>query len=412
MDRASVRYFQTALASREVTDTENGTKLIKGVPVFRAGTFRDSMGDQHTWTVEHLSQMVFHFDMLRERGTLPNVPVRNQHKSFFGSGGDVVGYVEAIRVEGEDDKGNALLVADLDITEPDAFDKIERGTWRSRSSEIGFYEDNDEAMYWPVFMGLAWVDLPAVEGLFSKQEASEDKFTPVRDNEEGAVAHTKKAAEQGKGGGTGTPAPNAGEGAGEHGAPPATSKEEDDGDEGSEGGDPPSGEAGAHAKGDPAPVTPPAGTVTPPAAHGAQGQPFEFTLNGGTKTTDFAAVQAHIENLETVLNENRTQARKDFVASLASSNRIAATQVDEMTAHALSLTDEQYEAFAKMYEAAPASPLFAHHGQGNTPEPDADSEIETLRERVKMHTRSGMPEEKVKETASYKKLMSMTDNKG
>ena len=205
MERASVRYFQTALANRQVVDADSGGKTILSVPVFRAGTFKDSMGDQHTWTIEHLSQMVFNFNMLRERGTLPNVPVRDQHKSFFGSGGSVVGFVEGLRVEGQDEKGNALLVADLEITEPDAFGKIERGTWRSRSSEIGFYEDNDEAMYWPVFMGLAWVDLPAVEGLFESHQTSEDQFTPVRDNEEGApVAHTKKEAE--KGGAPGTPA--------------------------------------------------------------------------------------------------------------------------------------------------------------------------------------------------------------
>jgi len=414
MDRMSVRYFQTALDSRTVEETAEGVKLVKSVPVFRAGTFKDSMGDQHTWEYEHLAQMVFHFGMLNDRDILPNVPIRDGHRSFFGGGGEVVGYVIDLRVEGADTKGNQLLVADMEITEPEAFAKIERGTWRSRSSEIGFYETNDEVMYWPVFMGVAWVDIPAVEGLFSKNEPTDDKFTPVRDNEEGAVSHAKTDANKG-GGSPGTPDPNAG--TKEHTAPPAATKEGKNGNEGAEGGDEASGKAVEHAKGEPATGAATAGTVTTtvttPAEHGNQPTTFEFTLDGGTKTNDFAAVQVHIENLESVLNENRNQARKDFVTSLASSSRIAATQVDAMQAHALTLSDEQYEAFVKMYEGAPESPLFAHHGQGTTTEPDESaSEVETLRERVKMHKRSGMPEKKVKDTGSYKRLMELTDNKG
>lgn len=411
LERMSVRYFQTALVSRTVEETAEGGKLVKAVPVFRTGTFRDSMGDQHTWEQEHLSQMVFHFGMLRDRGVLPNVPQRDGHRSFFGGGGEVVGYVADLRVEGQDEKGNTLLVADLEFTEPDAFDKVERGTWRSRSSEIGFYETNDEVMYWPVFMGVAWVDIPAVEGLFSNHNVMDDKFTPVRDDEEGAVSHTNNEPTKG-GGGTGTPDPKAG--AGEHSAPDPKEGGDGKNKEGSgEGaGQSPVGGAGDHGQADP----PAAGTpVTTPGTPAATPTPTvaEFTING-VKTTDFAVVQAHILNLETVLAENREQARKDFVNELASSNRIAATQVDAMQAHAITLNDEQYEAFVKMYEGAPESPLFSHHGQQTTTDPSdsTESEVETLRERVKLHTRSGMNEEKLKETKSHKRLMELTENKG
>jgi hypothetical protein len=399
MDRLSVNYFQTALASRDVEETESGAKVLKSMPVFRSGTFRDSMGEQHTWETEHLAQMVFHFNLLRDRDILVNVPVREGHPSLFGGGGSVMGYVMDLRVEGVDAKGNQLLVADMEITEPDAFGKIERGTLRARSSEIGFYETNDESLYWPVFMGVAWVDIPAVEGLFSKHQSTDSKFTPVRDEEVTPVGDASKHSQQ-ESGDTTPPDPSAGNPEGQGQGAPSP------GDSGSEPGDeaPPSGEDeneggdGKQERSDHA--APPAGS-------------FAFSLNGAP-TTDFAAVQRHIDNLEAVVTESREQSRKDYVTSLAENHVIAATQIESMQAHAVSLTDEQYEAFKKMYDDAPSSPLFAHHGQGTVTEPgdDSASEIELLRERVAMHKRSGITDERLHETQSYKRLMELTAGKG
>jgi hypothetical protein len=403
LDRMQVSYFRTAIDGYGIDKRNDGGGVLRGIPIFRAGTFKDSMGEQHTWEVEHLTRMVFHFDMLRDRGILPNVPVRDQHRSLFGGGGTVVGYIEALRVEGEDAQGNALLVADLDITEPDAFGKIERGTWRSRSSEIGYYETNEEAMYWPVMMGLAWVDLPAVEGLFSNQQSSDNQtsFTPIHDQEGGPVGDAKKHNQGGSGetppaedqnqggepGGQGNPDPSAGnpEGQGQ-GAPSPDDESSEPGDEAK-----PEGNGGGEHS-------------APPA------QMASFTING-QPTTDFAAVQRHITNLESVLSEHGKQARRDFVTGLAQSNKIAATQVDQMTAHALTLDESQFEAFTKMYTDAPESPLFANHGQGGAPDEES-SRVADLRERVAWHRRSGQPEDKVKATESYKELMTLTDGKG
>jgi hypothetical protein len=404
MDRASVRYFQTAVATREVVETPSGSSIIKNVPVFREGKFKDSAGEPHTWEVGHLQQMVTNFRQLRDTGVLPNVPVRNQHKGLFG-GGEVVGYVHDLRVEGTDSRGNALLVADMEITEPDALEKINRGTWRARSSEVGVYETNDEVMHWPVFMGVAWVDIPAVEGLFANHQTSNDKFTPVRDDEEATVG-TQQDDDQ-NGGTEAVPSTT---------VPPVT--EENPGGDQAQEQEEEHQNGGENTAGEVAPDPETAGKVetdeepkTAPQEYATSAPVHTFSING-SPTNDFAAVQRHISNLESVLGEVREQSRKDFVSSLASTNRIAATQVDAMTAHALSLTDDQYAAFSAMYEAAPEVPLFSMHGQGNATDPEQVSEIDTLRERVALHTKSGLPEEKVRATPSYKRLMELTNNQG
>lgn len=114
------------------------------------------MGDERTWTVEQLAMMASNFELLRSSDRFPNVPLRRDHSwSIEG----VIGYIDGLRVNG------SKLIADLEFTEPEDLAKFQRGTYRSRSVEIGAYEDNDGVTYWPVVMGLAFVDIPAVEGL-------------------------------------------------------------------------------------------------------------------------------------------------------------------------------------------------------------------------------------------------------
>src|SRR4051812_31246565 len=106
------------------SDAANGNKVLHDVPVFRAGTFRDSLGMQRTWDVEHLFQMVQNFNSLRAKGILPNVPLRVDH-SF--SAEKVMGWITGLRVDGD------FLSATFEVTEPADFDRIQRGTYRSRS---------------------------------------------------------------------------------------------------------------------------------------------------------------------------------------------------------------------------------------------------------------------------------------
>lgn len=133
-----------------------GTHLIKGMRIFRAGSFANSLGERSDWTTADLDEMVKNFEDLRSRGILPNVPVRADHSRSVNN---VVGYFTSLYREDD------YLLADVELTEPDAVGKYERGTYRSRSAEIGVYVSNDEQVYWPVVMGVAFCDIPAVEGL-------------------------------------------------------------------------------------------------------------------------------------------------------------------------------------------------------------------------------------------------------
>lgn len=149
--------------------SEDGPLVLEDVPVFRSGIFRDSWGEQHTWQDYDIKQMVINFDECRASMLIPHVPVRDRHPGIFSNGGEVVGWHTALRTEQRSSPVTGMqyeyLLATYEVTEPDAAGKIERGTWRNRSAEIGRYTTNDEQEIWPLYMGVAYVDLPAVEGL-------------------------------------------------------------------------------------------------------------------------------------------------------------------------------------------------------------------------------------------------------
>ena len=327
----------------------------------------------------------------------------------------LVGYFQDVYLDPEDDQ---FLSATVEFTEPDAFEKWERGTWRSRSIEIGMYETNDGRSFWPVVMGLAWVDIPAVEGLHARQQHPQFNFsTYVTDNEEGHVppdinkdpegwtaavnyAAWEQAANYAQACQNWEKAVNYAaalerEAANQPNQPSIT------------GGDNP-------------PADPPTPPANQPANHGAQPpQMMVFRVNG-QPTSDFSAIQSHIDALEGYRSESMEQGRKDFVEGLAKDNKIPATQIQGLTAHALSLDDTQFATFRAMYENAPAMPGFANFGQqpnnggpgeqqnqgvsGFGAQQPAD-EVETAKEIVAQHRRAGMSEEKVKATPSYQKLV-------
>ena len=81
--------------SQETVRLESGGEalVLYGVPVFRSGTFRDSMGDENTWTDTHIAEMVSHFQQLSATGAFDRVPVRCDHYSIFSGGlSNVIGY--------------------------------------------------------------------------------------------------------------------------------------------------------------------------------------------------------------------------------------------------------------------------------------------------------------------------------
>lgn len=356
--------------------TDQQVLTIENMPVFRSGTFRDSTGWQTTWEALHIQEMVRHFQYLIERGIFADVPVRAGHPSFLGMNPihEVIGYHTALRSEKRHspvhDADFEYLLADYVILDADAAQKINSGLWRNRSSEIGTYVDNSEAEYAPTYMGVAYVDIPAVESLNSFAKHSNSDFGIMMEEEM-----------------SGLPKPT----------PPA-----------------------------PAPAT---GPNTPPANDGKAGEfagaptpqpPFAFTINGSA-TTDFAAVQAYVTSLETEnaslaefrANTLKTQ-REDFVKGLAKDNKIGADQIDAFNAFAAGLDDAQFTAWSGTFASAQPQPILQNHGS-QTPagtDPNAGSGQEPEVEEFARHKgvirglhRARISADKIKRTAEYKALV-------
>lgn len=383
MESTSVVMFKAALGNPKFKKNSDGTSTLTGIRVFKEGTFRDSMGMQRTWEAIHLEQMVNHFKLLRDNKILQDVPVREGHPSIFGSGGAVVGYITDVRHE----KG--FLLADLEFTEPDATGKWDRGTYRARSLEVGMYETNAEAAYWPVVFGLAFVDIGAVEGLYEKHQQRNMHFSQVMvDDKEALVGEeNNQPTNTPEGEGTPPPAP----------AQPAT---------------PPTPAPAPAPEPAPQPAQPTGetgGTPAPSNNQNSAAATATFTING-RPTTDPAQVQTHISTLEKFAQDTQDANRKAFVTGLAAANKITAPQVESLTVHALSLTAEQYTSFVAAYEAAPPTGVLGNHGvqTGGTPPPaggnDPAEQISILEETLSMHRKAGMSEDKLKETDTFKKL--------
>ena len=384
---------------------DKGTATITDWPVFKAGTFADSFGFVETWTTEHLAQLVSNFELLKP--VLVNIPVRADHGRSIEK---VKGYVTALRV------AEGVLLADVVLTEPDAVEKYERGTYRSRSAEIGFYETNEGAAYYPVFLGVAFVDIPAVEGLFSKatdQHPSTRYFTeasPQMTTTSNPAAQAGDTAPALRPSGSEPVTTTVTVQSGGQFTAPATTTNPTMAPAPSTPAAPPAGptQPGAPAVQVPPPIDQPAPAPTAAAAPaGTQ----KFTVNGEEMDLDTIATRlAAAQNFE---KEQMEATRTAFVKGLVDTNKVAAPQRESMEAFAKSLTPEQFTAWSATFEGAPELSLLANHGagvsnpnnaNGGTPLTEAQQEIKTAEETVKMHERSGMSQADIEKTASYQKL--------
>lgn len=352
----------------EMFKKDNGNLAVNRAAVFRSGTFRDSLGIQSTWEDIHIKHIIDNYEHLRDRGIFSDVPVRDGHAGWLIHGlpgnGQVIGYhtnlwSEKLKAPHDDNEYDYIL-ADFEITDPAAAEKIANGTFRNRSAEIGEYRTNAEVEFSPVYMGVAYVDIPAVEGLkFSAANAQQEgpKFYIIMDNNKET--------------GVGTETTTTGQ-----------------------------------ATGQSAPQAPAA-----PALLGVAPTPLSFSINGAP-VTDPVAVQNHITALEKFQAETVENNRANFVNKLAQDGKILATQVDGLAAFAKSLSDAQYAEWTKTYEAAPAASLVGNHGGGATNTENAaenqpsaaDQQITTDLDVVKMHQRAGTPVDQIKKNASYKRL--------
>ncbi len=356
---------------------DNGSLMMEGVAVFRSGTFRDSSGLQNTWESIHMKQMVDNWDHLRNNKIFDDVPVRDGHPGWLINGtpgtGKVVGWHTSLRVEKMkspvDDVEYDYLLADYEILDPDARRDIDSGLWRNRSSEIGGYASNSEAEFWPVYMGVAYVDIPAVEGLnftTSKTAGPAPKVYVMFTQKETIVGEIPPAAPQ--------------QGAQQPANAPAASTQ-----------------------------------------HGAPAAPAQtqvFSVNG-VATSDFAAVQAHITLLEKFRSDTTEANRKGFVTALCAANKLPVTKQDSYEKFALALTPEQYTTWTETFDDVEVPALLGQHGHNggvanNGQAPAAQhaangsaAEIAQLREQVGMHKSAGMPKKSIEQMGSYKRLIAL-----
>lgn len=366
---------------------DDGSATIADWPVFRAGTFADSFGFVETWTVEHLAQMAAHYEILLP--VFRDIPVRAGHQRDIER---VKGYVTALRVH------EGFLLADIELTEPEAVEKWDRGTYRNRSAEIGFYETNDGAAFWPVFLGVAFVDIPAVEGLFSK---ATDQDTPTRYFTEASpqMPTTNQNTDPVSTAGDLAPARRP-----SNSEPLTTTVTVT------------SGGQDFSAPGQPQPVT---GTTTANPATPAIGTPTPgapapqmFEING--EQLDLATIGTRLAAATAFEEEQLEASRAAFVKGLVDGNKLAAPQREGMEAFAKSLSGEQFTAWQAMFEGAPELSVLGNHADGVTNadntagQPTTEEQnLATLEETVKMHERSGMPVDQLHKTASYQKLQAL-----
>lgn len=351
---------------------DDGTHVYERVAVFRSGTFADSMGYENTWEKLHLDQMVANWNHLRDSNTFANVPVRDGHPGWILNGqagnGKVVGWHTTLGVEELEAPHDGMkyhyLLADYEVLDETAKSAIASGLWRNRSSEIGTYRTNNQAEHWPVYMGVAYVDIPAVEGLnFSSPQAggSAPKVYVMFDSsKEKNVGETPPAAPS-----QGTPPPAVTQ---QHGAPAA------------------------------------------PA------QPFVFSMNG-QQTSDFAAVQAHITALEQFRSDTTKSNRENFVTALAAGNKIPATQLDDYKELVLGMSSDQYAKWTKLHGDMEIPALLGQHGGGVANDGQAPaqhaagqagaSRAVILRESIAMHTAAGTSKKIIQAMPSYKELVTL-----
>jgi hypothetical protein len=364
-----------------IADGGKNVLQLSDVPVFRSGAFRDSMGDLNTWESLHMQQMKSNFDYLVSNKTFSQVPVRRGHGSFFSDPMDsLIGWHTGIRSQEMQSPVDGLtytyLLADYYVFDQAAAENIDAGNWPNRSSEVGTYVNNVATEYWPCYMGFAYVDIPAVEGLnFSKyKKDAGPKFSILIDNpkEFGVTQMTPPAA------------------------PPAL----------------------------PEPQLPvaPAGPT----------QPLSFSI-GGKSSSDYAAVQAHIVHLEgrnatleQFATESARTGRLNFVSALAADGKILQTQVGDqevgketgLTAHVVSLDDAQFSAFKAIYEAIPPNALLGKHGQANAtgnpivsggqPKDERTERMSVLTEIIGRHRMSGKSDADIAKMPSYIELQQLT----
>ncbi len=123
---------------------------IYGIEIFKCGSYKNI-----SFTEEDLRKIAENFSLLKEKVGL-EVPVKVNHTDDVRA---VIGYVTNVyEKEGK-------LYADAVITEPEAFEKIRRGTWKKVSCEIymDFVDEDTKTSYGKALRAVAIVAHPQVK---------------------------------------------------------------------------------------------------------------------------------------------------------------------------------------------------------------------------------------------------------
>lgn len=161
----------------EPIDKEDFSKTLKGVEIFREGVYRGKK-----FTKKIIQEIVDNFKKLKQNGFEP--PIRIGHRIDGRSdinARNLIGYVDNVYSE-EDKNGISHLYADSEITDDDEAKKIGT-TLRSRSVELGDYEDNSGNKYKNVLWGYGFVDIPQVENMKPIFSAEVEMFDKPFDKE-------------------------------------------------------------------------------------------------------------------------------------------------------------------------------------------------------------------------------------
>lgn len=339
---------------------------VKNVPVFRSGTFRDSIGYQHEFDDFAMEQMVRNYDHLKAQKIFADVPVRNGHPSPFRSRmQELVGYVVAMRTDKRtaphDGNEYTYLIADFEILDSDAQKNVDSGLWRNRSSEIGTYVDNRENEYGPAFLGVAYVDIPAVEGLngFSKSDTEDNVHFIMEDQKMSGVPTPPKP-----------------------------------------GNDKPF----AFSLGGQTGITDLAAVQEYINKIETERDDFSNKVNELTTERDsLAQFKANLVDAE----------RSAFVTSLIDDGKVLASQKDSLIALAKALPDDQFETWKGSYEHVGKQDILGNHGNQGSTKPNSGSETDEDKAKAEFEDNKiivralcgRMTEDKVKETAAYKAVI-------
>lgn len=180
----------------------------------------------------------------------------------------------------------------------------------------------------------------------------------------------------------------------------------------------PASEPETQPEADPQPAAPSAPTApegTPPGnTPSPDNKLYTFMVSGSPVQMTMAQAQAQLTELTEFRNQSITAGKKAFVKALHDEKKITGPQVKAIEDYVMSLPDEQYDAYRATWEGAGSVPMLGNHavqdaskdGAGARSETDA-TELETAKEIVNNFKRSNMPQDTIKETPSYKRLMEL-----